>query len=66
MYMICVVFTQPKVVAKAETLVRINFINKHYSKAVIISYIINYNLFRRLLKSGDLTFRASIQGCTNR
>jgi hypothetical protein len=40
MYMICVLFTQPKFVSKVETLVRIYFINKHSSKAVIISYII--------------------------
>jgi hypothetical protein len=62
MYMICVLFTQPKVVSKVETVVRIYFINKHSSKAVIISYIINYNIFRRLLKSSELTFTAAIQG----
>jgi hypothetical protein len=66
MYMNCVLFTQSKVVSKVETLVRIYFINKHSSKAVIILYIINYNLFRRLLKSAELTITAVIQGGTNR
>jgi sRNA-binding regulator protein Hfq len=65
MYMICVLFSQPRAISKVETLVRIYFINKHTCKAVIISYIINYNVFIRLHKSAELIFRGAIQKFTN-